>query len=133
MRSGHGTEDLQTFKHVQSAVPGDAVLANLARDDLDDDDDDDAELLAYVKKLDVHAPPVPDANMNRSGHRDGSSSEERFPSSGTRASAKKRRLTQAAKAAPYVPPEGTRAASMIKKGQARSRQVAVTTQIKRDL
>jgi hypothetical protein len=95
--------------------------------DFDDDDDDD-ELLAYVKKLDVHAPPVPSSNLNRSGQRDrdhSSSSEETFPSSGTRARAEKKRRTQVAKAAPYVPPKGTRAASMIAKEQA----LAVTTQI----
>jgi hypothetical protein len=136
MHTGHRAEDLQTSGHVQSTAPSDAAIANPGRDDLDDDDDDDTELLARVKKLDVHAPPVPAANLNRSGHRDRdqrSSSEEIFPSPGTRAGAEKRRRTQVAKAAPYVPPKGTRAASMIEKEQARSQQVAVTTQIKRDL
>jgi len=121
MSSGHRAEDLQT--------------ANPARgdDDDDDDDDDDAELLAHVNKLEVRAPPVPAVNPNRSGHRDRdkrSSSEEVFPSPGTRARAEKKRRTQAAKAAPYVPPKGTRAAYMIEKERARTRQFAVTTQIK---
>lgn len=102
-------------------------------DDCDNDDDSDAELLAFVKKLDVQAPPVPAVSLNKSGRRDRdqrSSSEEIFPSPGTRARDEKKRLTQAAKTAPYVPPKGTRAASMIEKEQARSRQVAVMTQIK---
>jgi hypothetical protein len=101
-----------------------------AEDFDDDDDDDEHELLAYVEKLDVHAPPVPASNLSRSGQRDRdqrSSSEETFPSSGTRARAEKKRRTQVAKAAPYVPPKGTRAASMIAKEQA----LAVTTQIKK--
>lgn len=124
MLSGHRAKDLQTSRRVQSTAPSDA---NPARDELDydDDDDDDAELFAYVKKLSVHAPPVPAAKLNRSGHRDRdqrSSSEEIFPSPGTRAGAEKRRRTQAAKAAPYVPPKGTRAASLIEKEQGRSRQ-----------
>jgi hypothetical protein len=122
MLSGHRVEDLQTSRRLQSTAPSDA---NPARDELDDDDDDDAELFAYVKKLSVHAPPVPAAKLNRSGYRDRdqrSSSEEIFPSPGTRAGAEKRRRTQAAKAAPYVPPKGTRAASMIEKEQGRSRQ-----------
>jgi hypothetical protein len=132
MHSGHRAEDLQTSRRVQSTAPSDAAIANPARDDIDDDDSNDAEFLALVKKLDVHAPPVPTANLNRSGHRDRdqpSSSEEIFPSPDTRAGFEMRRRTQAAKAAPYVPPKGTRAASMIEKEQARSRQVAVTTQI----
>jgi hypothetical protein len=120
MHSGHRAKDLQTSRRVQSSAPSDAAITNPARDDLDDDDDDDTELFAAVKKLDVHAPSVP----ARSGHRDHdqrSSSEEIFPSPGTRAGAEKRRRTQAAKAAPYVPPKGTRAA-LIKKEQTRSRQ-----------
>jgi hypothetical protein len=125
MHSGHRAEDLQTSRRVQSTAPSDAAIANPASDDLDDDDDDDIKLFAFVKKLDIHAPPVPAANENRSGHRDRdqrSSSEEIFPSPRTRAGAEKRRLTQAAKAAPYVPPKGTRAASMIEKERARSRK-----------
>jgi len=125
MHSGHRAEDLQTSRRVQSTAPSDAAIANPASDDLDDDDDDDIKLFAFVKKLDIHAPPVPAANQNRSGHRDRdqrSSSEEIFPSPRTRAGAEKRRLTQAAKAAPYVPPKGTRAASMIEKERARSRK-----------
>jgi len=121
MHSGHRAEDLQTSRRVQSTAPGDAAIADPARDDLDDD----TELFAHVKRLEIHAPPVPTANLNRSGHRDrdqSSSSEEIFPSPGTRAGAEKRRRTQAAKAAPYVPPKGTRAASMIKKEQTRSRR-----------
>ena len=132
MHNGHRAEDLQTPRRVQSTVP---IEANSEHDDFDDDDDDDddAELFAFVKKLDVHAPQVPAANLKRSGNRDRdqrSSSEEIFPSPGTRARAEKKRRTQAAKAAPYVPPKGTRAASMIEKEQVRSRQVAVMTQIK---
>lgn len=131
----HRAKDLQTSRRVQSTVPSEAAAANPVCVDLDDDDnaDDNAEHLAYVKNLNVHTPPVPAANLNRSGHRDldrRSSSEEIFPSPGTRAGAEKKRRTQAAKAAPYVPPYGTRAASMIKKEQARSRKAAVTTQIK---
>ena len=125
MHSGHRAKDSQTSRRVQSTTPSDAAIANPARDDLDDDDDDDSELFAHVKRLDVYAPPAPAVGLNRSGHRDRdqrSSSEEIFPSPGTRAGAEKRRRTQAAKAAPYVPPKGTRAASMIKKEQTRSRQ-----------
>jgi hypothetical protein len=89
-------------------------------EDFDDDSDDNDELLnAFVKKMDKHPPPVPASNLKRSGHRDRdqrSSSEEIFPSPGTRARAEKKRRTQVAKAAPYVPPKGTRAASMIAKG-----------------
>lgn len=99
-----------------------------------EDSDSETELFAHANKLSVLAPPVLAANLNRGGHRDRdqhSSSEEIFPSPGTRAGAEKKRRTQAAKAAPYVPPKGTRAASMLEKEQARSRQVAVTTQIKR--
>jgi hypothetical protein len=103
-----------------------AAIADPARDDLDDDDSDDEELLAYVKKLEVRVPTV-DQNRRGNGGRDrGSSSEEIFPSPGTRAGAEKKRLTQAAKAAPYVPPRGTRAASMIEKEGARTRQAAAT-------
>jgi hypothetical protein len=124
MHIGHRAEDLQTSKRVQSSAPSDAAIANLTRDDLVDDDPDDAELFAELKKLNVRGPPVPASNLNRSSQRDSdqrSPSEEIFPSPGTRAGAEKRRRTQAAKAAPYVPPKGTRAASMIEKKQARSR------------
>jgi len=131
LHNSHRAEDLQTSRRVQGTAPSDTASIDPARDDLDDDDD--GELIACVKKLDVHAPSVPAANLNRSGHRNRdqrSSSEEIFPSPGTRARAEKKRRTQAAKAAPYVPPKGTRAASMIEKEQARSRQAAVTIQIK---
>lgn len=109
----------------------DAVLIDLSRNDPDDsdsdsDDSDDAELL---KKLTVPAPPAPTARQNKGGKggrdRDRqSSSEETFPSPDTRASAEKKRLTRVAKAAPYVPPMGTRAAAMVEKDGARVRQAA---------
>lgn len=123
MHSGHRAKDSRTSGRVQSTAPSDPAVVNPAYDDLDDEDD--TELFAVVKRLDIHAPQVPAANLNRSGRRDRdqrSSSEEIFPSPNTRAGAEKRRLTQAAKAAPYVPPKGTRAASMIEKGRARSRR-----------
>lgn len=127
--SSHRTEDLQTSRRVQRTAP---AIASPASDDLDYDDDDVDNPFAIIKRLNAHAPPVPTANPSRSGHRGrdrGTSSEETFPFHGTRALAEKKRRTQAAKAAPYVPPKGTRAASMIEKEQARSRQVgAVTTQ-----
>jgi hypothetical protein len=115
MHIGHMAKDLQTSRRVQSTAPRDAAVANLARDD---DDSDDAELFSHVKRLTAHAPPVPGSSHRDRDQR--SSSEEIFPSPGTRAGAEKRRRTQAAKAAPYVPPKGTRAASMIEKEQARS-------------
>lgn len=121
MHIGHSAKDSQTPRRVQNTAPSDAAIANLASDD---DDSDDAELFSYVERLSAHAPPVPATNLNRSSHRDRdqrSSSEEIFPSPDTRAGAEKRRRTQAAKAAPYVPPKGTRAASMVEKEQARSR------------
>src|SRR5713226_4033325 len=94
------------------------------------DDDSDAELLAYVKKLYVHAPPAPFANLNRGRDRDQRSSfDEIFPSPGTRVRTEKKCRERAAKSAPYVPPKGThttRAASMIEKEQTRSQQAAVT-------
>jgi len=125
----HNSHNAEISRRLQSTEPNDAAIADLALNDLDDDDSDDAELLAYVKKLDIHAPPAPFANLNRDGDRDRdqrSSSEEIFPSPGTRARAEKKRRTQAAKSAPYVPPKGTRAASMIEKEQTWSRQAAVT-------
>jgi hypothetical protein len=94
------------------------------------EDDSDAELLEYVRKLEGHAraraSPQPQSTASRKkgkGDDDDddyelSSSEEIFPSPGTRAGAEKRRRTQAAKVAPYVPPRGTRAASMIEKERA---------------
>ena len=121
--------------HSPSAVADDAA-AFADPDDDDDDDDDDAELLAYVRKLDAGARPRPrlttaspnNDNVDGDGDGDGngsdneldrsSSEEEIFPSPGTRAVAEKRRLTQAAKVAPYVPPRGTRAASIIEKERA---------------
>ena len=132
MYNDRRAEDLHTSRHVQMA-PRDAAIASFTHDDLDDSDSD-TELFEHVNKLSVLAPPVPAADLNKSGRRNRdqqSSSEEIFPSPGTRAGAEKKRRTQAAKAAPYVPPKGTRAASMVEKEQARSRQVAVTTQIKR--
>jgi hypothetical protein len=123
MRSSHSPEDLLPS---QSTESNDSAFGP-ARDDLEDDSDDE-ELLAFVKKLDVHVPAV-GQNQGGRGDRDrdqDSSSEEIFPSPGTRAGAEKKRRTQAAKAAPYVPPRGTRAASMIEKERARAGQAAAT-------
>jgi hypothetical protein len=114
--------------HAQS---NDAAFIDISRDNSDDgdSDSDDDELLAYAEKLNAHAPPAPTASQNKGGkggrNRDRQSpSEETFPSPGTRAGAEKKRLTQAAKAAPYVPPMGTRAAAMVEKEGARVRQAA---------
>ena len=122
MHKSRDAEDSQTFRHLQDTQPNDAVIADPAHNGFDDDDSDDAVLLESVRKLEVYAAPVPAANLNRGGdhNRDQrGSSEEIFPSPGTRAGDEKNRRTRAAKAAPYFPPKGTRAASMIEKEQAR--------------
>jgi len=100
------------------------TIADPAPDDLDDDNSDD-ELFAVVDKL-VHTRTV---SPNKGGKGDcdrGSSSEEILPSPGTRVGAEKKHQTQAAKAAPYVLPRGTCAASMMEKEGARARQAAAT-------
>ena len=118
------------------AESNDAGFIDLSQDDSDgsgsgsgSDDSDDAELLAYAEKLNAHVPPAPTASQNKGGkggrNRDRESpSEETFPSPGTRAGAEKKRLTQAAKTAPYIPPVGTRALAMVEKERARVRQAA---------
>jgi hypothetical protein len=73
-----------------------------------------------VKKLDVRVRGPPGTSQNQADEFDHESSEEIFPSPGTRAGAEKKRRTQVAKAAPYVPPRGTRAASMIEKEKAQA-------------
>ncbi|KAH9978448.1 hypothetical protein BJV74DRAFT_859231 [Russula compacta] len=116
--------------HSPSAADAAAAAAFADPDDDDDDDESDAELLAYVRKLDGGARSAATASPKH-GDGDGgdnepehSSSEEIFPSPGTRAGAEKRRRTQAAKVAPYVPPRGTRAASMIERERAREALVS---------
>ncbi|KAH9958519.1 hypothetical protein BGW80DRAFT_1374592 [Lactifluus volemus] len=108
-----GSLDLQTSQRLQAAS-----LHTPAAGDDQDDDDSDAELLAHVKKLDVRVRKLPGTSQNQADEFDHESSEEIFPSPGTRAGAEKKRRTQVAKAAPYVPPRGTRAASMIEKEKA---------------
>jgi len=116
-------EDLRVSQRQQVVLPQNAIVAD--PDDDDDDDDDDTELLEYVKKLDVRAARrQPTIKQNEGGNPDRGSSEEIFPSPGTRAGAEKRRRTQAVKDAPYVPPRGTRAASMIEKDLHRAAQVS---------
>lgn len=114
-------DDLQTSQSLQGAPPDAPAAADSDSDQ--DDDSSDAELLAYVRKLDVPAHPPPTTSQDKGNEFDHDSLEEIFPSPGTRAGAEKRRRTQAAKAAPYVPPRGTRAASMIEKERARGAQV----------
>lgn len=133
MHNSHTAEDLFTSGRMHSES-NDAAFIDLSHDDPDNsgsdsDDSDDAELLAYTKKLTVHAPPAPTVRQNKGGKssrdRDPQSpSGETFPSPDTRAGAEKKRLTQVAKAAPYVPPMGTRAAAMVEKDGARVRQAA---------
>jgi len=99
----------------------------------EDEDSSDAELLELLaKKLDTRPPPPtpPKAsarqNLDRDEESDELSDEEIFPSPGTRAQAEKSRRTQgAAKVAPYVPPPGTRAASMMEKGKGKARETAL--------
>ncbi|KAI0255188.1 hypothetical protein BJV78DRAFT_1329928 [Lactifluus subvellereus] len=109
-------DDLQTSRSLQGASPNAPAAAD--SDDDQDDDDSDAE-------LDVLARPPPKTSQDKGDEldHDHDSSEEIFPSPGTHASAEKRRRTQAAKAAPYLPPRGTRAASMIEKERVRAAQV----------
>jgi hypothetical protein len=133
VHNSQNAKDLFTAGRMH-AESNDAAFIDLSHDGSDDsgsdsDDSDDAELLAYAEKLDAHAPPAPTASQNKGGksgrNRDRESpSEETFPSPGTRARAEKKRLTQAAKAAPYVPPVGTRAAAMVEKDGVRVRQAA---------
>ena len=73
-----------------------------------------------MKKLDVRVRGPPGTSQNQADEFDHESSEEIFPSPGTRAGAEKKRRTQVAKATPYVPPRGTRAASMIEKEKAQA-------------
>jgi hypothetical protein len=122
MQSIPSAEDLLTSGYLQRPEPNDAAPV---LDDLDDDESDDAKFLALGRKFGALTPT---AGQNKSGKGDRDrhkSSEETFPSPGTRAEAEKKRLTQAAKAAPYFPPKGTRAATMIEKEGARARQAAV--------
>ncbi|KAI9452672.1 hypothetical protein F5148DRAFT_1330937 [Russula earlei] len=100
-------KDLPATRRPQLTLPNNVDSA---------DDDDDDELLEQVRKLDVHARSSI-AIQHKGGNSD--SGSEIFPFPRTRASDKKRRLTQAAKVAPYVPPRGTRAAVMIEKQRAR--------------
>ena len=68
MHNGRRDEDLQTSRRVQNTATRDAAIANPARDDLDDSDSD-TELFEHANRLSIHAPLVPAANLNRSGHR----------------------------------------------------------------
>ncbi|KAH9978457.1 hypothetical protein BJV74DRAFT_953382 [Russula compacta] len=111
--------------HSPSAADDAAAFA----DPDDDDDESDAELLAYVRKLDVGARAPPPASQN-SGNGDGgdnepdySSSEEIFPSPGMRAGAEKRRRTQAAKGRALCPAE--RHAGCIHNRKERAREALV--------
>lgn len=118
------TDDLQDSRRLPTASPDDVAVA-----DLDSSGDDtDAELFALVRKLDASAraqpPPEPKASLSKGDDDpDRSSSEDVFPSPGTRASAEKRRRTQAAKVTPYVPARGTRAASMMEHERTREAPV----------
>lgn len=133
------TKGSRTSRRLQRSSPNVAALADPddSNEDEEDEleDDSDAELLEHVRKLEGHAqaqspaPPPARPTANREEHKgddddddelEHSSSEEIFPSPGTRAGAEKRRRTQAAKVAPYVPPRGTRAASMVEKERARN-------------
>ena len=106
-------DDLQTSRRLQTSLPDSAAVA----DPDGSGDDSDAELFAIVRKLKLDAtapvqpPPRPKGGLRQDLDR--SSSEGSFTSPGTRARAEKRLRTQAAKATPYVPPRGTRAASMM--------------------
>jgi hypothetical protein len=131
---GPSAKGLRTSRRLQHSSPNVAALAD--PDDSDEDeedeleDDSDAELLERVRKLEGHAPPPPppptaSRKESKGGDDDdnepeSSSSEEVFPSPGTRAGAEKRRRTMAAKVAPYEPPRGTRAASIVEKERARN-------------
>ena len=119
-----GTDDLQTSPRVQTALSDDDAIA----DPDSSEDDTDAKLFALVRRLDVTArpqpPPGPKASLSKGDDDlDRTSSEAVFPSLGTRASAEKRRRTQAAKVMPYVPPRGTRAASMMEHERAQEAPV----------
>lgn len=128
MHTSHSAEDLFTSGRLRSGEFNDSAIIDVSHDDPDDDESDDADLLAHVERLEVRGLPA-SQNKGGKGDRDRdrhSSSEETFPSPGTRAGAEKKRLTQAAKDAPYIPPRGTRAASMIERERARARQAAPT-------
>lgn len=117
---GPSTDDLQTSRRLQTTLPDDVPVA----DPDSSGDDTDTKLFALVKRLDATAraqpPPGPKASLSKGeDDLDRSSLEGVFPSPGTRASAEKRRRTQAAKVTPYVPPRGTRAASMVEHERAR--------------
>ena len=109
------TDDLQTSRRLQTSLPDRVTVA----DPDGSGDDSDAELFAIVRKLKLGAtvpvqpPPGPKASLSQGDDPDRSLSEGSFPSPGTRARAEKRRRTEAAKDTPYVPPRGTRAASMM--------------------
>jgi hypothetical protein len=123
MGSDHSAED--KLVSLQNPESHDATPA---RDDLDDDESDDAKFLALGRKFGALTPTagqnkIGKGDRNRDRHR---SPEETFPSPGTRAEAEKKRRTQDAKAAPYFPPKGTRAASMREMEGIRTRQAAVT-------
>jgi len=108
-------EDLRVSPRQQVVLPQNTIVADPDGDE-DDEDDDDAELLEYVRKLDVHAArPQPTVSQNEGGKPGRGPSEEMFPFPGTQAEAEKRRRTQALKDAPYVLSSGTRAASMREK------------------
>jgi hypothetical protein len=129
---------LRISRRLQRSSPNVATLADSDDSNGDEEDeledDSDAELLERVRKLEGHAqaqspapsPPPTTNRKDRKGDDDEdneperSSSEEVFPSPGTRAGAEKRRRTLAAKVAPYEPPRGTRAASMVEKERARN-------------
>lgn len=105
-------DDLQISRQLQTSLPDGVTVA----DPDGSGDESDAELFAIVRKLKLDTtapqpPPGPKGGLRQDPDR--SSSEGSFPSPGTRARAEKRLRTQAAKATPYVPPRGTRAASMV--------------------
>jgi hypothetical protein len=119
-----GTDGLQSSRRQQTALSDDSAV----EDPDGSEDDSDAKLFALVRKLDTTArsqsPPVPKASLRKGDDGlDHSSSEDVFPSLGTRASAEKRRRTQAAKVTAYVPPRGTRAASMMERERAQEAPV----------
>ena len=107
------TDDLQDSRRLPTAP-----LDDVAVEDLDESGDDtDAKLLALVRKLDAttrtQPPPGRKASLTKGDDDpDRSSSEDVFPFHGTRASAEKKRRTEAAKVTPYIPARGTRASMM---------------------
>jgi len=116
-------DDLRTSRYPQDAPFDDAGVAD---PDSPDSDYSEAELLAHVRKLEVGARSLPTASQkSKGGDPDRRPSEEIFPSPGTHASAEKRRRTEAAKVAPYVPPRGTRAAVMMEKEKERAQEASL--------